>query len=214
MLRPVFLVLFACSILAAADPTIAPLQQELHGTFAGQPFWMRLLPADKQFGGNRVLNLVYTPPVESELAGAHLSDCPFLLVDPHLKLVAWNGRDIGSKAVPAAPNGYAVTREVSVKDGDDTRIDLQNRTIPGERGWDLRSAPLLLALGWQRGSSATIRAIDLFGPRHTETLTITWQDTTVTIAGTAYTATADDAGALKTLAAADGTTLLTVTARQ
>lgn len=213
MLRPALLLVLACAVIAA-DPNIAPAQQELHGTFAGQRFWMRLLPADKQFGGNRVLNLVYTPPAESELAGAHLSDCPFLLLDPQLKLVAWNGRDTGSKVLPAAPNGYAVTREISVKDGDDTRLDLKNRTIPGERGWDLRAAPLLLALGWQRGTSATIRLVDLFGPRHNEALTLTWQDATVTIAGTAYTATADDAGALKTLTATDGTVLLTVAARQ
>jgi hypothetical protein len=213
MLRPLILLILACAAIGA-DLTVAPEQQELHGTFAGQRFWMRLLPADKQFGGNRVLNLVYTPPAESELAGAHLSDCPFLLLDPHLRLIAWNGRDTGSKAVPAAPDGYTVTREVNLTEGDDTRLDLQNRTIPGERGWDLRAAPLLLALGWRSGTSATIRAIDLFGPRHTEALTVTWQDTAVTIGGTAYTAVPDTAGALKTLTATDGTQVLTVAARQ
>jgi hypothetical protein len=213
MLRLLALLLLASSLLPAGEPTVDPAQQELHGTFAGQPFWMRLLPADKQFGNNRVLNLVYTPPAESEVAGAHLSDCPFLLLDPRLRLVAWNGRDTGTKAVPAAPSGYAITREVSVKDGDDTRIDLQQRTVAGERGWDLRAAPLLLALAWQRGTNATIRLVDLFGPRHSEALTLTWQDGTVTIAGTAYTATADDAGMLKALTAADGTVLLTVGGR-
>lgn len=214
MLRPAVLLVFAYAVLSAADLTVDPAQHELHGSFAGQPFWMRLLPADKQFGGNRVLNLVYTPPAESEVDGAHLSDCPFLLLDPTLRLVAWNGRDTGTKAVPAAPTGYDITREISVKQDNDTSIALQNRTIPGERGWDLRAAPLLLALGWKKGTSATIRAIDLFGPRHAETLTITWQDTTVTIAGTAHTVTADDTGRLKTLAATDGTTVLTVTARR
>ena len=67
---------FFCTVaLPAAELTVDPALQELHGTFAGQPFWLRLLPADKQFANNRVLQLVYTPPSETELVGAHISDC-------------------------------------------------------------------------------------------------------------------------------------------
>lgn len=214
MLRPTaFALLLLTSMLSAGEPLIDNTQHELHGTFAGQPFWARLTLPEKQFGNNRVLQLVYTPASDADLGGAHLSDCPFLLLDPQLRIVAWNGRDTGSQAVPDAPNGYSITREVSIIEGDDTRIDLQQRTIAGERGWDLRAAPVLLALGWRRGSSFTSRAIDLFGPRHGEALTIAWQDAAVTIAGTAYTAVADENGRLKNLTAADGSALLTVTTR-
>jgi hypothetical protein len=219
MLRPsAFLLLLITTAwlpatLSAGEPTVDAAQQELHGTFAGQQFWARLALPDKQFGNNRVLQLVYTPPSETELAGAHVSDCPFLLLDPTLRLVAWNGRDTGSKAVPAAPNGYRITREVTVVDGQDKRIDLDTRAITGERGWELRSAPILLALAWHSGTSSTVRLVDLFGPRHAEALLLTWNDTSVVIAGTAFTAVADDSGHLKNLNAADGSTVLTVTGR-
>lgn len=214
MLRPAALaLLLLATTLSAGESLVDTNQHELHGTFAGQPFWTRLTLPEKQFGNNRVLQLVYTPPSDAYLGGAHLSDCPFLLLDAHLRIVAWNGRDTGTQAVPAAPNGYSITREVSIIEGDDKRIDLQQRTITGERGWDLRVAPVLLALGWRSGSTFTTRAIDLFGPRHGETLTITWQDTNVTIAGTTYTAIPDDKGRLKSLANADGTVLLSVTTR-
>lgn len=199
--------------LHAADAQADVAVQELHGTLAGQPFWARLQPPDKQFGNNRVLQLVYTPPAESELGGAHLSDCPFVLLDPQLRIVAWNGRDTGSKAVPGAPSGYAITREISVIEKDDKRIDLDQRKLAGERGWDLRLAPILLALAWHSGSTNTVRAIDLFGPRHAEALTITWNDTTISLAGTAFTAVPDANGRLATLKAADGSPLLSVTGR-
>lgn len=214
MLRPAILVLLLiAATLSAGEPLVDASQQELHGTFAGQPFWARLTLPEKQFGNNRVLQLVYTPPSDADLGGAHLSDCPFLLLDPQLRVVAWNGRDSGTQAVPAAPSGYGITREVSIVDGDDKRIDLQQRTIAGERGWDLRAAPILLAIGWRSSSSFTTRAIDLFGPRHGEALTISWQDAAVTIAGTGYTIVPDEQGRLKSLTAADGTVLLSVTAR-
>jgi hypothetical protein len=219
MLRPVILALLLFvtaglpTALSAGEPAVDAAQQELHGTFAGQQFWARLALPDKQFGNNRVLQLVYTPPSETELAGAHVSDCPFLLLDPTLRLVAWNGRDTGSTAVPAAPNGYRITREVTVLDGQDKRIDLDTRTITGERGWELRSAPILLALAWRSGTSSTVRLVDLFGPRHSETLSLTWNDTSVTIAGTAFTAVADGSGQLKKLNAADGSAVLIVTGR-
>ncbi len=198
---------------AVTLPNVDAPQQELHGTFAGQRFWARLTPADKQFGNNRVMQLVYTPPIAAELGGAHLSDCPFLLVDPHMRVVAWNGRDSGSKAVPAAPSGYAITRETTIGDGVDKRIDLVARTLAGERGWDLRIAPVLLAIGWRPTGTASVRVVDLFGPRSAESMTLTWNDTAVTIAGIMYTVVADEAGRLKSLNAADGSAVLTVAGR-
>ena len=215
MMRLIALVLacFGTIALPATEWTVDPAQQELHGTFAGQPFWLRLLPADKQFANNRVLQMVYTPPSETELAGARISDCPFLLVNDHLLLVALNGRDSGSKVVPLAPKGYAVTREITIPDGAEQRIDLEERTITGELGWDLHLAPILLSLGWRSDTSADIRLMDFFGPRHQEKLSLTWNHTAVTIAGIAYTISPDKTGHLHTLTAADGSVLLTVTGR-
>lgn len=191
-------------------PGVEAAQQELHGTLNGLRFWARLTPADKQFGNNRVMQLVYTPPPAAELGGAHLTDCPFLLLDPQLRVVAWNGRDSGSKVVPGVPTGYAITRETTVGEGDDKRIQLMARTLAGDRGWDLRIAPVLLAIGWHAGTSASVRVVDLFGPRSAEAMTLTWKDTAVTIAGAPCTAVADENGRLKSLNAADGTVLLSV----
>jgi hypothetical protein len=222
MLRHALLLVCLLTALVPVNGADQPVDlglQELHGTFAGQPFWARLQAPDKQFGGNHVLELVYTPPTESDLGGTHLSDCPFVLLDGRLRVVAWNGRDTGSKAVPSVPDGYAVTREISILENGDTRIDLDQRKVAGERGWDLRIAPILLALKWRSGSSDSVRAIDLFGPRHAEAMTITWTDTAITIAGTNYTIVPDTNGRLATLTAADSatinaTSLLSVTSRK
>ena len=224
MLRLAFLTVLMLNTAFTAEPIVAePVVAEpiapigldtFHGTFANAPFWFRLQAPDKQFGKNRVCELVYTPPKVEELAGTHLSDCPFLLVDAAARIVAWNGRDIGTKAVPAAPTGYQVTHERSVGTGEDRQISLDDIKIPGDLGWDLRIAPILLALTWKPDTSASVRLIDLFGPRHAEALTLSWKNTAVTMAGVQYTITQNAQGQLATLTAADGTNLITVMAHQ
>jgi hypothetical protein len=213
-----WLLMVLCCLLTviaqAADPVAPVGLQVIHGTFQGQPFWLRLQAPDKQFGNNRVIELVYTPPTVAELKGTHITDCPFLLVDNAARIVAWNGRDIGSKVVPAAPTGYTITHERLMGEGDDRTITLENITVPGATAWDLRIAPILLALTWKADSAATVRLIDFFGPRHGEALVLSWEGTAVTIAGNQYTITPNQTGHLAALTAADGSKLITIAGRE
>lgn len=202
--------------LAAADglPAIDAAVAELHGRLRGEPFWARLLASDPKFGNQRVLQLVYTPPSPETLAGAHLSDCPFVLLDARLCVAAWNDRDSSASAQARVKTpGYAINRDILVGDGDAKHSEAVPRTLPGAVGWDLHLAPVLLALCWKEGEAGQQRVVDLFGPRWQEALTVAWHEHTVTLAGQVLTATADGAGRLKALVAADGTTLLEIAGR-
>ena len=215
---PAVLLLAAIALTTHADsadlpPALPPAVQELHGTLDGQRFWAKLKAPDPQFGGNRVLELVYTPPVPDQLAGAHLSDTPFVLVDDHLRIVAWNGRDTGSTVTPNAPIGYRIGRDIEKGEGVDRHIENERRTIAGERGWDLRLAPVLLALIWTANSTAQVRIVDLFGPRHAEALTVSWTAAAVTIAGQTWNIVPAADGRVQTVTNADGKPILTVLGR-
>jgi hypothetical protein len=201
---------FADALRAADAPRLPAGAQELHGSFGGQPFWARLLPPDKQFGGNRVLQLVYQPPAPEKLGGAHLVDCPFVLLDEQARVVAWNGRESLSQAVPAAPSGYRVTRELSEGQGDEARATSEERAIPGERGWDLALAPLLLALTWHADAAGAVAVVDLFGTRSKDKLSASWTGAKAEVGGAAWTVAADDAGRAKSVADAAGQPLLTI----
>ena len=202
--------------LAAADglPAVDPAVAELHGRLRGEPFWARLQAADPKFGNNRVLQLVYTPPSPEALAGAHLSDCPYVLLDVQLCVAAWNDRDSAASAQAKAKTpGYAINRDILVGDGDAKHSEAVPRALPGAVGWDLHLAPVLLALCWKEGDAGQARVVDLFGPRWQEAMTVAWHEHAVTLAGQTLTATADGAGRLKALVAADGTTLLEIAGR-
>jgi hypothetical protein len=187
---------------------------EISGSLHGQPFWAHLLPPDAKFGGKRVLQLVYTPPTPETLAGAHLVDCPFVLLDDQLRVLAWNGRDSLSNAQYDPKAGaYRVTREVMVKQGEDERPVPEDRTILGQPGWELRLAPVLLALGWSATTTAQVRAVDLFGPRHGEALQVSWAEGKVLVGGLAWTAEADAEGRLRRLTDAQGVVVVEVKAR-
>ncbi len=194
------LVLTGATRLAGGEPALptAPTGRlECHGTLAGERFWLRLEPASREFGGNRVLHLLYTPPAPAVVAGARLPDCPRLLLDAHLRLVAYNGRGTLNRIVPSAKKGldYAVTREIWVKDQTsqdpapgrtpDEVPQEEKRFLDGPRAWDVRLAPLLIALAWRKGGpDASVRALDFFGPA-AEATVVTWQGYTVSIAGRA-----------------------------
>jgi hypothetical protein len=199
---------------AAELPTMDPSACELHGVMFGQPFWAKLLVSDAQFGNNRVLQLVYTPPAFEKMDGAHLSDCPFVLVDEHLRIVAWNGRDSASSAEQSLkPPGYRISRDLLVGEGDAKHSEGVKRALPGELGWDLHLAPVLLALGWKEGASCQVRVIDLFGTRWQDQMTIGWTGHEVTAAGQAWVVTPDEHGQLKRLTSTEGAVLLEVSGR-
>jgi hypothetical protein len=202
--------------LAAAEglPLSDPAVAELHGRLRGEPFWARLQAADPKFGNKRVLQLVYTPPSPEALGGAHLSDCPFVLLDDRLCVAAWNDRDSAASALAKAKiPAYAINRDLLVGDGDAKHSEAVPRTLPGAAGWDLHLAPVLLALCWKEGEAGQQRVVDLFGPRWQEEMAVAWREHAVTLAGQILTATADGSGRLKSLAAADGTLLIDIAGR-
>ena len=199
---------------SASLPTMAAPDQELHGTWDGQPFWARLRSPDVRFGGKRALEVVYTPPAPEALGRVVVSDCPFVLVDDQLRVIAWNGRDTASQVVPnAKPPGYKVTRDVLVGEGGEQHNDPQVRVIAGTPAWDLHLAPLLLALAWRTGGTGQTRLVDLFGTRAAEQPTLSWTGPQVTLDGAAYTAEPAPDGTLKRLLDAQGKPVLEVVRR-
>lgn len=210
-----FLILGLLCCLAAAEPPPLPAEPvELHGTLrcAGAPegrFWARLLSPDKAYGGHRMLQLVYDPPRPESLAGTVLVDCPFVLLDAQLRLVAWNGRQ-GLSQVTPRQGGYHVVREVVEGEGLAAHAVGRESDLAGPRAWDLRLAPLLVALAWRPGTAASVRCLDFFGPGGEAT--VSWEGAAVTIAGASATAEAGPGGRLHRLVDAHGAALVAVDA--
>jgi hypothetical protein len=201
--------------LIASDellPTAPAGTLEMHGICDGNRFWMRLNPPDAAYGNQRMLELVYTPPAPEKLAGTHLPDAPFLLLDDRLRMIALNGRDTMSRALADA-RGYQVTRELErrTENGADVTPSSDDRRIAGPSGWDERLAPLLLVLAWSAGSRGEMPIYDLFGAAPVPSA-ISWRDQQVLIAGRSYRAVADAAGRLARLEDAAGAPALIVTA--
>ncbi|HYE04755.1 MAG TPA: hypothetical protein VEL07_04460 [Planctomycetota bacterium] len=197
-----------------ASPTIEAAQQELHGVLRGEPFWCRLLPSDKGLNGRRVLHLVYSPPSIAELGGAQLSDTPYVLLDDHARVVAWNGRHSLSNVHPhRAKDGYRIVREIPRGEGEAAQPGAEERRIAGPMAYDLRLAPVLLALVWRSGSQGAVPVVDLFGARHDERIELKWNGAEATIGAEAWRIEADEAGRLRRIVAADGTAIIEVAGR-
>jgi hypothetical protein len=210
------LALIADGALAGEDllPRAPTGVVEIQGTFEGARFWMRLKQPNADYGGHRMLELVYTPPSPSALGGAHLPDCPFLLLDERLRLVAYHGRNSLSR-VTADAAGYAITREiegVTIDGGGGPAPMGETRRADGPRGWDERLAPLLLVLADRQPAQAQPRGevptYDLFGPSPTQTLA-SWSGDAARIAGRPYTLVRQH-GRIARIDDASGRTLLTV----
>ncbi len=211
------LLLLACQgrMLAAEDlsPALPAGTWEVHGNakLRGQSladrFWLRLLPADPVYGRNRILQVVYTPPPATALGGTRLSDTPFVLLDPHSRLMAWNDRGSSSQMQPAA-GMYVVGRDRTPS--DDTNIVIDEKKLSVERGWDRSLAPLLLALLWRTESTASFPCVDLFGDEPTTTLS--WHGPLVTCGQDTWQVMADANGRLAKLLDAQGGELVSVSA--
>jgi hypothetical protein len=213
MIRLCLLALLATG-LAAADllPTPPAEALELHGQLGTDRFWMRLTLPKPEFQGRRVVELVYTPPTAKDLAGAHLSDCPFLLVDDHLRLVAWNGRDSLSQVV-SSPDGYQITREEVARtyDDKDDVATARKLTATGPAGWDERLAPAMLTLVWRAGSRGEVPCYDLFSASPAVSA-VSWRDSELMIAGRPFRIVPDTSGRVARIEDASGHPVLTVTA--
>lgn len=198
------------AVLDAPLP-VAPVGRiEVHGTLHGERFWLRLQPPVAGSDRRRA-ELVYTPPRPAEISASVLNDSPNLILDPALHLVRWDNRD-GATGISTTsePAGYRVVREVH--DADD-KVSFKARNLVCQPAWDLRLAPILLALCWRPDADVAVRLRDFWGPRAAEGLALRVKGAEVVIAGTAYTATPAGDGTLATLAAADGTVVLRVQGR-
>jgi hypothetical protein len=211
------LLMFACPgrMLAAEDlsPALPSGTWEVHGKakLRGQDvaarFWLRLLPTDPVYGRNRILQVVYTPPPPAALGGTHLSDTPFVLLDPRSRLMAWNDRGSSSQMQPAT-GMYIVGRDRTTS--DDTNIIVDEKKFSVERGWDRSLVPLLLALLWQAESTASLPCVDLFGDAPTTMLS--WHGPLVTCGQDTWRVVADANGRLAKLLDAQGGELVSVSA--
>jgi hypothetical protein len=210
------LILFVAWAGAAELPDLAPGLWECHGQVrlrgqsVAEPFWFRLLPSDPKFGGNRLLQLVYTPPPAAILDGTHLADAPFLLLDAHARLVAWNDR-AGMSQIAPGPAGtatYVATRDRTPN--DQSTVTTHERRLGGERGWELSVAPLLLALVWRQDSQAELPCVDLYGDA--PSAIVRWHGTEVAIADQVFTISADPQGRLQRLGRPGEPPVLTITA--
>ncbi len=193
-------------------PKAPTVQREFHGVLGSDRFWARLTTPKEEFAKQRVLQLVYAPPKPDQIGGAHLIDCPYLLVDDRLRLVAWNGRDSLSRVIANA-RGYVISREEEQKTADGKELTPSSRdiSIQGPRGWDERLAPILLALAWRANSTGSVPCYDLFAPVPIQSA-VAWENTHVTIAGRKYEAQADSLGRLARLLDSTAAPVLTITA--
>jgi hypothetical protein len=126
---------------------------------------------------------------------------PFILLDPQGLTVAHNARSTLGRILPTATGAYRIVREIQVGTGDDAHPSEEVRHDRGPRAWDLRLAPLHLALVWRADGRGEARVVDFFGPRLGEELQVTWEGPRIDLGGTVLTA---RAGADGRLAALDG----------
>ena len=196
-----------------ATLAVPDAQIEFHGRWRGALFWVRLYPRDAAIGGRRLMELSYVPPDQDETAGVVLADHPELLVDDVLRIFQWSeggGSISGLEYVPGEQR-YAVVHERERDEGDQ-RVPYETSVrMAGPLAWDLRLAPVLLAIIWQpQTASPAIPVRDFFGPRSDADLTLQWQDDRVRIGDQDYRIDADSEGRLATLRDHRGSIVLSV----
>lgn len=191
-------------------------QIEFHGRYNNNDFWMRLLPADKRYGGGRILELLYTPYAKDRFAGAIMVDHPQILVDTKLRIQAWKeGRgphQTGFGNVmyrgDQKPFRYVITRETEDSEGEAVADE---RAIPGAAGCDLHILPILIACAYAKGVEADARVVDLFGGRYRENMTAKLRAGGYSIGDSKWVITADANGYVKTIKDQNGKEILSIT---
>jgi hypothetical protein len=206
--------LVLCRWVQAAEAVLPAGTWSCHGTAtlrgqtAAERFWLRLLPPDRAFGGNRVLQVVYTPPPAQALGGTHLADVPFLLLDEQARVVAWNERSGLSHAAPGSTAATTWIVQLDRTPENHTELVSQERQVPGPRGWDRSIAPLLLAMVWRADTTAQLPVVDLFGDE--PPAVCSWNGAQVTLDQQKLTIEADTAGRLRRLVDVTGSPLVVV----
>lgn len=210
VLRLVALLLALNVLPAAHAPALrGPGVIEFHGVLRGERFWARLLPYDATFGG-RLLQVVYTAPKPEQLAGTHLDDHPYVLLDDAARVLAWNERS-NLSTLRREGEGYRVTLERNRSTGADAVMDEVPRRLKGPAAWDLRLAPLLVALSWRPGQDIRVPAADFFGPEPLKAGPVSWQGAAALITGEEpLRIESDGQGRLTALRRDDGSELLRI----
>ncbi len=188
-------------------------QIEFHGRLRDAPLWVRLYPRDESIGGRRLLALSYAQPDQEETDGVVLADHPELLVDDVLRIYQWSegGGSISGLLYRGSERGYEVVHERERDEGDQRVPYEKELQVAGPAAWDLRLAPVLLALIWQpQTSSPVIPLRDFFGPRAGVPLTLQWQGDQVRIGDQEYRIDADAEGRLAALRDHRGSIVLEV----
>ncbi|NRA36765.1 MAG: hypothetical protein HRU15_01380 [Planctomycetes bacterium] len=196
-------------------------QIEFHGQYNGDDFWLRLLPADPKFAGGRILELLYSPYDKAQLAGALMVDHPQILLDKHLRVLAWKeGRGVHQTGLgnvvyrgDLKQPRYVITRELEDKEGEALADE---RAIIGAAGCDLQILPLLIACAYTAETNAethiAIRVVDLFGGQHREQLDAQLTHGSCVFAKQAWVIAADDDGYVKKISDAQGKVLVEIAA--
>lgn len=189
-------------------PTVRPEVIELHGELlqpgqeAPAPFWMRIKAGDPAFAGHRLAELVYTAPLPVTIAQTVLVDHPYLLLDDHLRVMAWNGREGLAKVTALKTGGYQIVRERTVGEGLAALGQESARTIADGLAWDQRLAPLLLAACWTSGSQGRVPTVDFYGEAPASA--VTWNDGTLELSGLPARIEADAHGRCARIVGQDG----------
>lgn len=171
--------------------------REFHGQLDGEPVWARWLMPDPAYGGGRLLQLVYTPPLPATIDGTHLIDCPFLLLDAEARVIAWNGRGTLSFIKPLEKgHGYTISRETETGTGDTVGIASDEQILHSPRVWDMRLLPVHLALIWTATGSGRAQAIDLFAAHPSPAIDIRWSPGQLMVGTAAWSIIADKQGYL------------------
>lgn len=185
-------ILFAMGLVAGAAE---PVSLEIHGQLDGTPFWARWQIPSAEFAGHRALQLVYTPPTPELLDGAHLIDCPFILLDERARILAWNGRDSLSFLAPLDKGrGYRVSREIANQAGGDKPIQTQELMVASGLQWDLRLLPIHLALVWTATGTGHETAMDLFAAKTPPPTDVRWAPGVLTVGAVTWHVEADSRG--------------------
>ena len=171
---------------------------------------MRIKAGDPAYAGHRLTELVYTAPTPATIAQTVLVDHPYLLLDDHLRLMAWNGREGLAKVTALKSGGYQVVREITVGEGILALGQESVRTIPDGLAWDQRLAPLLVAACWTSGSTGRVPTVDFYGEAPASE--VTWNDGALQLSGSPARIEADAHGRCARIVGQDGRVWITITA--
>jgi hypothetical protein len=147
-------VVFFCTTLAAQK--IPRGQQELLGTWAGERFWLRALPAGGPFGADRLVMIAAAPP-EQHAQMAQVGAHPWVLLDGQARVKMWNERLRLSTAIQFTGEDYL--RQAILLQGEEF-MPREDR-LPGPLVAEAAHWPFWLALVWQVGQAGSMPVRDL-----------------------------------------------------